>query len=118
MRNQTTAANAAQPEPGPDGQSAKWRQACRDSALQSALRKREAGVPSYTVHEAAALLSVSHEYLYRLIRAEAFPAIRMRMGATQGRYVVPANVIETLLKAAEDGGGVAQVAVQATRGVQ
>ena len=118
MRDQTTAADAAQPEPGPDDKRAKWRQACRDSALRSALRKREAGVPSYTVPEAAALLSVSHEYLYRLIRAEAFPAIRMRMGRTQGRYVVPASVIETLLKAAADGGGAAQVAAEATGGVQ
>ena len=118
MRNQTTAANAAQPEPGQDGQRTKWRQTCRDSALRSALRKREAGVPSYTVPEAAALLSVSHEYLYRLIRAEAFPAIRMRMGAAQGRYVVPASVIETLLKAAEDGSGAAQVAAETTGGVR
>jgi hypothetical protein len=47
------------------------RQTRRERALRSALRKRAAGVPTYTVPEAAALLSVSQEHLYRLIHAAA-----------------------------------------------
>lgn len=74
-----------------------WRESLRDQALQSAMRKRSTGVPTYTVPEAAALLSVSQEYLYRLIQAAAFPAVRMRSGRNQGRYVVPAKAIERLL---------------------
>ena len=82
-----------------------WRTRCRDLALQSALRKRAAGVPTYTVAEAAALLSVSQEHLYRLVRAGAFPAVALRMGRDQGRYVVPAQAVENLLAAASESGG-------------
>jgi excisionase family DNA binding protein len=105
MHGQATTRGTDEPQPGTGAQRLQWRQACRDLALRNALRKREAGVPTYSVPEAAALLSVSHEHLYRLIRADAFPAIRMRTGAEQGRYVVPANAVEELLKAATDGGG-------------
>ncbi len=80
-----------------------WRGHLRDQAMQSALRKRLTGVPTYTVPEAAALLSVSQEYLYRLIQAAAFPAVRMRSGGNQGRYVVPAKAIERLLDEATAG---------------
>jgi excisionase family DNA binding protein len=80
-----------------------WRESLRDQALQSAMRKRSTGVPTYTVPEAAALLSVSQEYLYRLIQAAAFPAVRMRSGGNQGRYVVPAKAIERLLDEATAG---------------
>ncbi|GAA1392065.1 hypothetical protein GCM10009613_35830 [Pseudonocardia kongjuensis] len=73
------------------------REAIRTSALDSAIRKRAEGVPTYTVPEAAALLSISQEYLYRLIQAEAFPAVRMRLGGRHGRYVVPAKAVEQLL---------------------
>lgn len=76
---------------------AQWRGHLREQAMRSALRKRAAGVPTYTVPEAAALLSVSQEYLYRLIQAAAFPAVRMRSGGNQGRYVVPAKAVERLL---------------------
>jgi excisionase family DNA binding protein len=48
-----------------------------EAALRSGLRKRAAGVPTYSVPEAAALLSVSREHLYRLIRVGAFPVLRM-----------------------------------------
>ena len=82
-----------------------WRAQCRDLALQSALRKRAAGVPTYTVAEAASLLSVSQEHLYRLVRAGAFPAVALRMGRDQGRYVVPAAAVENLLAAASESGG-------------
>ena len=71
--------------------------------LRNALRKRSDGVPTYSVPEAAALLSVSQEHLYRLIRADAFPAVRMRLGQ-QGRYVVPARAVEALLDAATGSG--------------
>lgn len=73
-------------------------------ALESAIGKRAAGVPSYSVPEAAVLLSISQEYLYRLIQSDGFPAVRMRAGAGQGRYVIPARAIEQLLNAAADAG--------------
>jgi excisionase family DNA binding protein len=84
---------------------AQWRGHLRDVALQNALRKRAAGVPSYSVPEAAALLSISQEYLYRLIQADAFPSVRMRTGRTQGRYVVPAKAVEKLLDDTTAAGG-------------
>lgn len=73
------------------------RAAVRTSALDRAIRKRAEGVPTYTVPEAAALLSISQEYLYRLIQAEAFPAVRMQLGGRNGRYVIPAKAVEQLL---------------------
>ncbi|WP_181193287.1 helix-turn-helix domain-containing protein [Prauserella shujinwangii] len=69
----------------------------RSAALRSAIEKRASGVPTYTVPEAAALLSISQEYLYRLIQADMFPAVHMRIGRNQGRYIVPAKVVEDLL---------------------
>jgi hypothetical protein len=50
-------------------------------------------------------MSVSQEHLYRLIRADAFPAVRMRRGGEQGRYVVPARAVEEILDAAIAAGG-------------
>ena len=73
------------------------REAVKETALTNALRKRQAGVPTYSVSEAAALLSISQEYLYRLIQSGGFPAVHMRIGAKQGRYVVPAKAIDQLL---------------------
>ena len=80
----------------------RWRQRLRSQALGSALRKRDDGVPTYTVSEAAALLSISQEYLYRLIQADMFPAVHMRIGRNQGRYIVPAKVVEKLLNDASE----------------
>lgn len=74
----------------------------KDAALRSAMQKRANGVPTYSVPEAAALLSISQEYLYRLIQAGNFPAVRMRIGGRQGRYVVPAKAVEQLLDEAVD----------------
>lgn len=74
----------------------------REIALRNALRKRAAGVPSYTIPEAASLCSVSPEHLYRLVRAGAFPAVRMRSGSEQGRYVIPAKAVEQLLEGAAE----------------
>jgi excisionase family DNA binding protein len=90
-------------ERGPEIDRVRWRRACRDLIMRNALRKRSDGVPTYSVPEAAALLSVSQEHLYRLIRADAFPAVRMRLGQ-QGRYVVPARAVEALLDAATGSG--------------
>jgi excisionase family DNA binding protein len=92
-----TAAVAAADRAAAPLRPSQWRESLRDQALQKAMRKRSTGVPTYTVPEAAALLSVSQEYLYRLIQAAAFPAVRMRSGGNQGRYVVPAKAIERLL---------------------
>ena len=82
-----------------------WRVRCRDLAMRNALSKRAAGVPTYTVAETAVLLSISPEHLYRLVRAGAFPAVKLRMGGDQGRYVVPAQAVENLLAAAAESGG-------------
>jgi excisionase family DNA binding protein len=67
------------------------------AALRSGMRKRAAGVPTYSVPEAAALLSVSREHLYRLIRVGAFPVLRMGLGADHGRYVVAARTVDELI---------------------
>src|SRR5215813_10798797 len=77
----------------------------RGVALRNAMRKRTEGVPTYSVPEAAALLSISQEYLYRLIQAGGFPAVRMRIGSKQGRYVVPAKAVENLLNEATHASG-------------
>jgi excisionase family DNA binding protein len=77
-----------------------WRRASREITLQNALRKRADGVPTYSVPEAAALLSVSQEHLYRLIRADAFPAVPMGIGLERGHYVVPAVAVEEILNKA------------------
>jgi hypothetical protein len=47
---------------------------------------------------------VSPEHMYRLVRTGAFPAVRMRLGGEQGRYVVPAQAVDRLLEAATDAG--------------
>jgi excisionase family DNA binding protein len=80
------------------------RETLREQALSSAIRKRAAGVPTYSVPEAAALLSISQEYLYRLIQAGGFAAVRMRSGRNQGRYVIPAKAVEQLLDEAASVG--------------
>jgi excisionase family DNA binding protein len=83
-------------------QGSQLRAVLREAILRNAMRKRAEGVPTYSVPEAAALLSISQEYLYRLIQAGGFPAVRMRIGGRKGRYVVPAKAVEKLLDAASD----------------
>jgi len=100
--NQAVTGVTGSPEGGP--RPADWRASLRDRALRSAVRKRSDGVPTYSVPEAAALLSVSQEFLYRLIQADCFPAVRMRSGRAQGRYVVPAKAVERLLDGATETG--------------
>lgn len=69
------------------------RAAARQRALENALAKRSRGVPTYTVPEAAALLSISPEALYRLVRTEDFPVVRVGQ-----KYSVPAAAVTDLLE--------------------
>lgn len=85
------------------------REVLRNLALKNALRKRADGVPSYKVPEAAALLSISQEYLYRLIQADGFPAIRMGRGG-KPRYVVPAKAVDLILEHAASAGNCVDIA--------
>jgi excisionase family DNA binding protein len=110
MHEPLTSPVARQPEVQNTDGTTGWRGFLRGQALENAMHKRTAGVPTYTVPEAAALLSISQEYLYRLIQAGAFPAVRMRLGTNQGRYVVPAKAIERLLKDATTDGGCVEAA--------
>lgn len=87
-----------------------WRDSLRNVALENALRKCSAGVPTLSVPEAAALLSVSQEHLYRLIQAESFPAVRIGLGGRQGRYVVPTVAVHALLNSAVSTGSVTDAA--------
>ena len=65
----------------------------------------------YTVAETAALLRVDAATLYRAIREDAFPAIRLR-----SRYVIPAAAVEQLaVQAAETGSCVDVAAIAAER---
>lgn len=81
------------------------RVAVRTAILERALRKRAAGVPTYSVPEAASLLSISPEHLYRLVKADEFPAVEMR-----GRYLVPAAALDDLLGTATESGSRIDVA--------
>lgn len=62
----------------------------------------------YTVAEAAELLRVDRATLYRAIRSDGFPAVRIR-----SRYVVPASAIEQLAEQAAESGGCIDVAALA-----
>jgi excisionase family DNA binding protein len=64
-----------------------------------------AGPPAfYTVREAARILRVGSATLYRAIREDAFPSVRVRT-----RYVVPAAAIERLLAEVAESGGCVDV---------
>lgn len=115
MKDHTTPPLARQPVVHSDEGGVGMRDVLRGQALQSAMRKRAAGVPTYSVPEAAALLSISQEYLYRLIQGEAFPAVRMRLGTAQGRYVVPAKAVERLLEDTAAGSGCVEAAEWSAR---
>jgi excisionase family DNA binding protein len=116
MQDQATAAGGDQLPAEAGNARAEWRIACREVTLQAALRKRAAGVPTYTVPEAAALLSVSQEHLYRLIKADAFPAVHMRRGRDQGRYIVPARAVEAMLDAATGTGALVDASAYSPTG--
>jgi excisionase family DNA binding protein len=60
-----------------------------------------AGPPAfYTVREAARILRVDPSTLYRAIREDAFPAVRIRT-----RFVVPAAALDQLIADAAESGG-------------
>jgi excisionase family DNA binding protein len=76
-----------------------------DSTNQNA-----AGPAFYTVPEAARVLRVTPATIYRAIREDAFPAVRIRT-----RYVIPASAVDRLASEAAESGGcvdVAQLAAQ------
>ena len=59
----------------------------------------------YTVAEAARLLRVDAATIYRALREDAFPAIRIR-----SRYVIPAAAVEQLAAQAMESGSCVDVA--------
>jgi excisionase family DNA binding protein len=59
----------------------------------------------YTVTEAASLLRVDRATLYRAIRDDGFPAVRVR-----SRYVIPAVAVDRLAADAVESGGCVNVA--------
>ncbi|GAA2987486.1 helix-turn-helix domain-containing protein [Actinokineospora diospyrosa] len=54
----------------------------------------------YTVREAAAILRVDPATLYRAIREDSFPAVKVRT-----RYVVPSRALDALIDQAQKTGG-------------
>ena len=65
-----------------------------------------AGPPAfYTVREAARILRVDPATVYRAIRDDAFPAVRVRT-----RYVVPAAALHRLVRQAAESSGCVDVA--------
>jgi excisionase family DNA binding protein len=70
-----------------------------------------AGSPAfYTVPEAARLLRVTPATIYRAIRDDAFPAVRIRT-----RYVIPTEAVERLAAEAAESGGCVDVAAMAAQ---
>ena len=70
-----------------------------------------AGSPAfYTVPEAARVLRVTPATIYRAIRDDAFPAVRIRT-----RYVIPAAAVERLAAEAAESGGCVDVAAMAAQ---
>jgi excisionase family DNA binding protein len=64
----------------------------------------------YTVREAARILRVDRATLYRAIRDDAFPVVKLR-----SRYVVPAAALNKLIAQAAESGAcvdVAQIAAE------
>ncbi|WP_232376512.1 helix-turn-helix domain-containing protein [Amycolatopsis aidingensis] len=64
----------------------------------------------YTVQEAARILRVNPVTLYRAIRDDAFPAVRIRT-----RYVVPAAALNRLIAEVTESGGCIDLAEVVTR---
>jgi excisionase family DNA binding protein len=63
----------------------------------------------YTVAETARLLRVDPATIYRAIRADAFPAVRVR-----SRYVIPAAAVDRMAEQAAETGTCVDVAAIAT----
>jgi excisionase family DNA binding protein len=72
---------------------------------------RSAASPAfYTVPEAARVLRVTPATIYRAIREDAFPAVRIR-----NRYVVPASAVARMAAEAAESGGCVDVAQMAAQ---
>jgi excisionase family DNA binding protein len=72
---------------------------------------RSASSPAfYTVPEAARVLRVTPATIYRAIREDAFPAVRIR-----NRYVVPVSAVARMAAEAADSGGCVDVAQMAAQ---
>lgn len=70
-----------------------------------------AGSPAfYTVPEAARVLRVTPATIYRAIRDDAFPAVRIRT-----RYVIPAAAVNRMAADAAESGGCVDVAAMAAQ---
>ncbi|MCF7552605.1 helix-turn-helix domain-containing protein [Pseudonocardia sp. WMMC193] len=91
------------------------RESIRADVLKKALAKRAAGVPTYSIPEAAALLSISQEYLYRVVNGGDFPAAHISTGASKGRFVIAARAVEKYLAEAAEGTGCVESADFAAR---
>ncbi|MGH3780867.1 MAG: helix-turn-helix domain-containing protein [Pseudonocardiaceae bacterium] len=72
--------------------------------------KNAASPAFYTVAEAARVLRVTPATLYRAIREDAFPAVRIRT-----RYVIPARAVDRLAAEAAESGGCVDVAAMAAQ---
>jgi excisionase family DNA binding protein len=59
----------------------------------------------YTVREAASVLRCDPATLYRAIRDDSFPAVRLR-----SRYVIPAQVLNQMIQDAIDTGACVDLA--------
>jgi excisionase family DNA binding protein len=64
----------------------------------------------YTVPEAARVLRVTPATIYRAIREDAFPSVRIRT-----RYVIPASAVDRLAAEAAESGGCVDVAAMAAQ---
>ena len=64
----------------------------------------------YTVAEAARVLRVTPATIYRAIREDAFPAVRIRT-----RYVIPASAVDRMAAQAAESGGCVDVAAMAAQ---
>ncbi|ASO22044.1 Helix-turn-helix domain protein [Actinoalloteichus hoggarensis] len=77
------------------------------------MRARRSTEPAplfFTVRETAEILRVDTATIYRAIREDAFPSVKVRT-----RYVVPVAALEELIDEAAEHGGCVDVAAMATR---
>ena len=82
----------------------------RVNRVRTAERDADENRPTfYTVAEAAHLLRVDPATIYRAIRADAFPAVRVR-----SRYVIPAVAVDQMAEQAAETGACVDVAAIAT----
>jgi excisionase family DNA binding protein len=80
-----------------------------EHTVTSASDKSQDRPTFYTVAEAAQLLRVDPATIYRAIRADAFPAVRVR-----SRYVIPAMAVDQMAEQAAMTGACVDVAAIAT----